>query len=162
MESIESRLQQFLNMEQISAAQFADALGIQRSGLSHLLAGRNKPSFDFIEKMMTRFPQVNYEWLILGKGRPYRDQVSARTEPATAPLEENEEIPQQGLFDEEEPQSAEIKDVAPENEVPELAENPKSVPVPDIPRQILQPQGGNERHIVRITVFYSDGTFEEK
>ena len=47
------RLKQFLDMEGLSPARFAEELGIQRSGMSHLLAGRNKPSFEFIQKMMT-------------------------------------------------------------------------------------------------------------
>ena len=47
------RLKQFLAMEGLSPARFAEVMGIQRSGISHLLAGRNKPSFEFIQNMMT-------------------------------------------------------------------------------------------------------------
>ena len=64
------RLKQFLAMEGLSPARFAEIMGIQRSGVSHLLSGRNKPSFEFIEKFLAAFPDVNVEWLILGKGRP--------------------------------------------------------------------------------------------
>ena len=67
------RLKQFLTMENLTPGQFADIMGIQRSGISHLLSGRNKPSYDFIQKMMTCFPTLNIEWLILGKGKPYKD-----------------------------------------------------------------------------------------
>ena len=76
------RLRQFLDMENLSPARFAEVLGIQRSGISHLLSGRNNPSFEFIQKMMIAYPELNYEWLILGKGRPYK---SDRTVPACAP-----------------------------------------------------------------------------
>jgi transcriptional regulator with XRE-family HTH domain len=52
----------------LTATRFADEIGVQRSGISHILSGRNQPSYDFIVKMMKRFPEINLEWLILGKG----------------------------------------------------------------------------------------------
>jgi len=69
---MKDRLIQFLHSEQISPARFADILGVQRSGISHLLSGRNKPGFDFIEKMLVKFPDLNAEWLITGKGKTYK------------------------------------------------------------------------------------------
>ena len=47
-----TRLQQFLQAENLSPSRFADQIGIQRSGMSHILSGRNKPGFDFIEKIL--------------------------------------------------------------------------------------------------------------
>ena len=70
------RIQQFLELEDLTPAKLAEILGIQRSGLSHILAGRNKPSFDFIERMLTKFPTLSAEWLITGKGKPYKEQNS--------------------------------------------------------------------------------------
>ena len=52
------RLQQFLELEQLKPAQFADIMGIQRSNVSHILSGRNKPGFDFIQKFLLKFPSV--------------------------------------------------------------------------------------------------------
>ena len=60
-------------MEGLSPSQFADKLGVQRSGVSHLLSGRNKPSFEFINKMLVAFPKINPDWLITGNGKAYRD-----------------------------------------------------------------------------------------
>ena len=65
------RLQQFLNAENISQSQFADTLNVARAGVSHILAGRNKPGFDFIESLILHYPDLNIEWLITGKGRMY-------------------------------------------------------------------------------------------
>ena len=79
------RLKQFLSMENLSPARFAEELGIQRSGISHLLAGRNKPSFEFLQRMMTAYPDVNYEWLILGKGRPYKSDRKVPEIPTETP-----------------------------------------------------------------------------
>ncbi len=68
-----SRLLQFLNAENITQAQFADSIGVARASISHIISGRNKPSYEFISAMMKQYPQLNPEWLILGKGRMYSD-----------------------------------------------------------------------------------------
>ena len=68
-----NRLQQFLTLENLSPARLADMLGIQRSGLSHILSGRNKPGYDFILKLCTKFPHLNANWFITGQGKPYQD-----------------------------------------------------------------------------------------
>jgi transcriptional regulator with XRE-family HTH domain len=52
----------------ITATRFADEIGVQRSGISHILSGRNQPSYDFIIKIVRRYPEINLEWLVLGKG----------------------------------------------------------------------------------------------
>src|SRR5574344_836187 len=70
---MKSRLQQFLEVEQLSPAKLADIIGIQRSGLSHILSGRNKPGFDFIQKLLIKFPALNAEWLITGRGKIYKE-----------------------------------------------------------------------------------------
>ena len=68
-----NRLQQFLELENLTPARLADMLGIQRSGLSHILSGRNKPSYDFLNRILTKFPHINADWLMTGKGKAYRD-----------------------------------------------------------------------------------------
>ncbi len=70
---MKDRLLQFLAAEQLSPAHFADMLGVQRSGVSHILSGRNKPGFDFIEKLLKRFPAINADWLITGRGKMYKE-----------------------------------------------------------------------------------------
>ncbi|MBR4755052.1 MAG: helix-turn-helix transcriptional regulator, partial [Lachnospiraceae bacterium] len=55
------RLQQFLNAENISQSQFADTLNVARAGVSHILSGRNKPGFDFIESLILHYPDLNIE-----------------------------------------------------------------------------------------------------
>ena len=80
---MKDRLSQFLQLEQLSPARFADILGVQRSGISHILSGRNKPGFDFIEKVLTKFPEMNAEWLITGKGKTYKEQsIQEPTQPS--------------------------------------------------------------------------------
>lgn len=62
------RIIRFLEIEKLSSAKFADDIGVQRSSVSHILSGRNNPSFDFIHKILTRYKYINAEWLILGTG----------------------------------------------------------------------------------------------
>lgn len=68
-----SRLQQFLELENLTPARLADILGVQRSGLSHILSGRNKPGYDFINKLLIKFPAISADWLLTGKGKPYKE-----------------------------------------------------------------------------------------
>lgn len=75
------RLQQFLDAENITQSQLADSLGVARAGISHILAGRNKPGFDFIESLATKFPTLSLEWLITGKGRMYKSETQAIADP---------------------------------------------------------------------------------
>lgn len=68
-----NRLQQFLELEDLTPARLADILGVQRSGMSHILSGRNKPGFDFIHKLLIKFPNISADWFITGKGKPYKE-----------------------------------------------------------------------------------------
>lgn len=64
-----TRLQQFLKAMNISQSHFADTIGVARANVSHIIAGRNKPGFDFLLRMSKHYPSLNLEWLITGKGR---------------------------------------------------------------------------------------------
>ena len=62
------RLEKIMNYYNLSAAAFADKVGVQRSSISHLLTGRNKPSLEFVMKVVRAYPEVNLYWLLNGKG----------------------------------------------------------------------------------------------
>lgn len=64
----------------ISASQFADEISVQRSSVSHVLSGRNKPSLDFITKIINRYPEINAEWLISGRGKMYNIEAQLSIE----------------------------------------------------------------------------------
>lgn len=74
------KLLNLMKEENLTSSRLAELLGIQPSGISHILKGRNNPSLDFIQKILRRFPQVNPDWLILGEGEMYRE----RREPSGA------------------------------------------------------------------------------
>ena len=67
-EDLTKRLEIILEYYSLNASSFADKIGVQRSSLSHLLSGRNKPSLDFILKILDVFPEVDLYWILNGKG----------------------------------------------------------------------------------------------
>lgn len=74
------KLLNLMKAEQLTASKLAELLGIQPSGISHILGGRNKPSFDLVQKILRRFPQVNPDWLLLDQGEMYRTINSSSEE----------------------------------------------------------------------------------
>lgn len=62
------RLEKILEYYSISATAFAEKMDFNRSTISHLLSGRNKPSLEFVLKLLQKFPEVEMNWLLLGKG----------------------------------------------------------------------------------------------
>ena len=62
------RLEIILEYYSLNASSFADKIGVQRSSMSHLLSGRNKPSLDFILKIIDIFPDVDLYWILNGTG----------------------------------------------------------------------------------------------
>ena len=63
-----SRLEELFKKYDLTPSTFADKIGVQRSSISHLLSGRNKPSLDFVLKVQDVFPDVELDWLLHGKG----------------------------------------------------------------------------------------------
>jgi len=80
------RLEKVIQFHGLSASQFADRIGVQRSGISHLLTGRNKPSLEFVMKVVAEFPEVNLYWLLYGQGSfPEMEKENDLTSTKTSP-----------------------------------------------------------------------------
>ena len=71
-DEINIRLRLILDKERLTSSQFAKIVGYRPSSISHILSGRNKPGFDFIQEILKKFDNINPEWLILGRGEMYR------------------------------------------------------------------------------------------
>ena len=129
------QIQEILAKERLSSSQFADRIGVQRSSVSHVLSGRNKPGFDFIQKILAAFPEINGDWLITGSGEMYK-----------------EKLPSGNLF--------EVK-----NEVQPLdnVETTERKPVTLNIKKPEKEEGKvlKRREIERVIVFYTDRTFRE-
>lgn len=66
-----NRINLLLKAKNLTAKQFADEIGIQPSGMSHILSGRNNPSLDFVTKVIKRYPEIDIRWLMFGIGEMY-------------------------------------------------------------------------------------------
>ena len=144
------RLQQFLELEQLKPAQFADIMGIQRSSVSHILSGRNKPGFDFIQKFLLKFPSVNPDWLLLGRGKPLREQNAA----VQASMQQDSSP---GLFS----PSMELDLGSGSSYTPDPEAESTADIIEDGAESTHGPVRPQPRDVRRITLFYSDGTFQE-
>ena len=65
-EEIVLRIKKVIEDHELNAASFAEKIGVQRSGISHILSGRNKPSLEFLSKIQITFEEVEFDWLLLG------------------------------------------------------------------------------------------------
>jgi len=70
---MKERILEFLKNENKTSAQFAEEIGVQPSGISHIISGRNNPSLDFVIKMLEKYSFLSAEWLIFGKGSMYKE-----------------------------------------------------------------------------------------
>ena len=70
---MKERILEFLKQENKSSAQFAEEIGVQASGISHILSGRNNPSLDFVMKMLEKYKFLSTDWLLFGKGSMYKE-----------------------------------------------------------------------------------------
>lgn len=128
------RLEKLLDYYGLTASSFADKVGVQRSSISHLLSGRNKPSLDFILKIMEVFPEVDLYWILNGKGN--------------FPKNEREAKPNKTLFDTN--QSSDAPEVSTTENVNENVNTETPVYKSSVSSKVE-----------KIVIFYSDGTFKE-
>ena len=76
MEDIRLRLKEILKNQSINASEFAKKINVQRSSISHILNGRNKPSLEIVTKIFKEFPEIDVEWLIFGKDKQNPSPIS--------------------------------------------------------------------------------------
>lgn len=73
---MKEKLLDLMKHEGLKPSQLAEMLGINPAGISHILKDRNKPSFDLLQKILRRFPQLNPDWLLLDSTQMYRDEYT--------------------------------------------------------------------------------------
>ena len=146
-----TRLKQFLAAENITQAQFADTINVVRASVSHVLSGRNNPSFDFIKAMMQHYPNLNIDWLMFGKGKMYKDNRAPETSPPVEdilfPPEPIEEVLTDDSVLNSGHDNEELANITSSNEFKTLNNTAQS-PV-------------NQRKVTKIIVLFDDGTFQE-
>jgi len=143
---MKERILAFLQNENKSYAQFAEEIGVQPSGISHILSGRNNPSLDFIIKMLLKYPSLSADWILFGRGAMYK-YVSQPT-----------------LFDAE-PQFEAVKAVSPLEGVigtplsPDIHEGVGNGS--DSKEMESQEVSNGNKRLTRVLLFYSDKSFSE-
>ena len=162
-----TRLKQFIAAENISQSQFADTIKVVRASVSHVLAGRNKPGYDFIKAIMLAYPHLNMEWLIIGKGKMYKSASETMEQPLTnaqnASIATEDDMPL--LFDYEQDSEQLTEDVL-QMAVPDILQSPQ---IPAATQEQKQTKAlynvpestEKQRKAIRIAVFYNDGTYQE-
>ena len=139
------RLQKILTFYSLSAAAFAEKMGIGRSSISHIISGRNKPSLEFVLHILDTFEEVDFEWLIYGKGDfPKKDTSTPSVE---TKINKNTETGQQNIF------SNAGLDTKKINSLPNMPVISNTENNPTIPSQ--------RSAIDRIVIFYTNGSFSE-
>ncbi len=151
IEDFIKRLEIILDYYSLNASSFADKIGVQRSSLSHLLSGRNKPSLDFILKIMDVFPEVDLYWLLNGIGNfPKSEAVMEVQNTTPTPIFEHQTVRAEiekkpDLFSEK----ISMESIQQEEKLAPTFSNSK----------IASTNKLNEE-IDRIVIFYTNGTFK--
>lgn len=152
-----TRLKQFLAAENISQSQFADTIKVVRASVSHVLSGRNNPGYDFIKAIMSAYPNLSIEWLMLGKGKMYKEAVVDFSPASTVQTTGN-------LFPEDDIYPADEDFTAIPNS--NFVQEPVVIPEKRILEQSFTLSSRQEvtvtqRKITKIIAFFDDGSFQE-
>ena len=146
IEDFIKRLEIILDYYSLNASSFADKIGVQRSSLSHLLSGRNKPSLDFIIKVIDVFPEVDLYWILNGKGNFPKSENGV---PTVLEIEKK---------------SSSLPIVENTNSEPDLFSTVEkgiaSTLSESTPVESFKTENNSHEEIERIVVFFKNGTFK--
>ena len=162
---MKDKLQLLINSEEkLTRSGFAEALGIQPATISHIIAGRNKPSYELLQKILVRFPNVSSDWLMLDRGEMLRDpsltpsgiprrMLSAST--AEAEVSDGTLLPEYAVAD------SLFSQPASEPVIPSAGQTARESNIPD--DRELSAFSSHSRtglSVERVVVFYADKTFD--
>lgn len=158
---MKERLIQLLDLEQLTPSKFADIIGVQRSSVSHVISGRNNPSFDFIQKTLRAFPGLNAEWLILGEGSMYEQMGRASGgnlfEP---PPEPPQHAVQESIADEGREIDLSDDSQGLEQDESGAQSSPETSNNQDVNMDEPAQSPRNEGKVIQVMVFFEDNTFK--
>lgn len=176
MNEIQDRIFLLVKTKNFTSAEFADAIGVQPSNISHIMSGRNKPSLDLVMKILKKFPEVRSEWLINGVGSMTKDYGLANEEDKGKSEKKTINTTQQALLFDPVSESTSSKmhieeekgkiEVAVKTETEnKISENPLiTEKLPENyyqERKKIDPHKNTFKKIEKIVVFYEDRTFRE-
>ena len=97
IEDLIKRIKILMEQHELNASSFAEMIGVQRSSISHVLSGRNKPSLEFLAKIETAFDEVSFEWLLKGEENKAAISSPPPTLSEISPANESVKTPQKDL-----------------------------------------------------------------
>ena len=149
---LNKKIEQIIIDKGLSPSYFADTIGIQRSSISHILSGRNKPSLDIIQRILKVFPEIDRDWLLFDSEIPQQNtpQIN-RQQPV------NQANTRQNLFEQTPRESPKTFQAEPNVVKPSI-----NMPIKRKIERPTVPSVSSGKQIERIMIFYTDGTFEEK
>lgn len=147
MSTIQDRLRIFMHFKKLNATQLAEIIDVQRSSVSHVLNGRNKPSLEFVQRLVNEFPEVSFEWLVNGSGSLTKKDTNVSSSNTG---ENNRDVTKVTSDETIVHSDTQLK----ENVTPESAATPTH-------NQEQRSDLKSFNEIKKIVVFYANGTFEE-
>jgi transcriptional regulator with XRE-family HTH domain len=152
---MEDRIRKFMEYKGITPSELADTIGVQRSNVTHVLKSRNKPSFQFIEKMLQVYPDLNAKWLLLGTGPMVETTAKSRTlfDQLTEPVNTQSPLPEKTEV------KPKIEESAPVETKEIIATPPPAEKKTE--NNVIQDQFFSpEKPVERLIVFFKDQTFK--
>jgi transcriptional regulator with XRE-family HTH domain len=154
---MEDRIKKFMEFKGITPSELADSIGVQRSNVTHVIKGRNKPSFQFIEKLLQIYPDINAKWLLLGEG----NMIEGSTKPRTLfdpPIQENAVKP---VISEKMAEPEIINETLTPTPEPKTSIAPPPVSEKmETENELYDQFFGSDKPIERLIVFFKDQTFK--
>lgn len=164
--NINERITKVIEYSKLTPSEFADEIDVQRSSISHITSGRNKPSLEFITKVKTSFPDIEWEWLIIGEGTMIKEKIEIIEE-------KQEEIPPKkslpdlfSMIDDDSFGLVESDDKTPKSNVLDsvktdiIPERPIIIDSQRLEEKAPKTEIAVPKGIKRIVFFYEDGSFE--
>lgn len=173
--SLNERIYKVIEYSKLTSSEFADEIDVQRSSISHITSGRNKPSLEFIIKIKSRFPEILWDWLVNGDGEMLKSELPEMDELGEAEIEDKTKTTSlPDLFTMMNKDDAfgaeEIEIEAPKQSPRESIISHQSIveekisdsqPLDKSNEQIINQAIGNQvNKIKRIVLFYENGKFE--
>lgn len=185
---MKGRIEQIMKEFSLSATEFSERVGISLSVLSHIMSGRNNPSLDVVGKILRSFEEIDSDWLILGKGKMFRtlssypingsdledneklfkqpsakiveptlfEDIEESISPLATKLQKNIQIPVDTVPPKEQNSISPVESIEAHSSIEKKESSPDAVRYVD--RVIMNDR--NDKKIIRITIFYSDNTYQ--
>lgn len=164
------RITKVIEFSELSPAEFAEEIGVQRSSISHIISGRNKPSLDFITKIKSKFPDIEWNWLITGTGemlinkeenKTVEKQISKEEEkPAKKSLPDLFSLINDEQFGYTETEDKVEKTITRESDIAAQTSERNKINDSQPLENFSKKQDSDPKKIRRIVFFFDDGTFE--